>query len=651
MPRPITRGITRKTPVAGRPTLTVAEQRGLIRSRSNEYSIQGVFKYGYRNKEDISNLPPNTLVLGSQNVVTNASDLITNRGGYVLDGPAGNQNTYGIDSSFSFQNRLGNTLNLRKWGTALEARYVNPVDNSVSWINILNTLIATHVVNFTTFWDQTTELKTFCLFVNGDGNVNEWSGGIGSVASVTADTITLSGTKTISQLGFYDNAANSAKFVLLDASGTSYTYTGVSANTFTGVTPTPIALTTGAAVIQNPVATAASSITGLPTTFIFDLISTLSNQIWYGDKSSNTFYVSKTNNYKDVSFSSPRLPAEGALITIDGPPVALVPDAQNMYVGAGKDQWWISQTQSTTLDVAGVAVTYETLYAARLKTALNQAPQEQGLIGYFKNSIVYVSNEQIINALGLVKDIFTEPQFVNLSDSIKFDVDAYDFTGGDVEYDNYYIYVAVPKNGVVRMYNVQKNYWEAPQTIPVSSFYHTATITGDEIYGHSSLTNESYQLFTGNNDNGNPIPVIAAFPYVSQQGGAATQKKNFNKIYTEGYIAPNTQLMVTINYDFGGFQGTYTTLISGQDLSILFNKVTDGSLGQNSLGSQPIGTILNVPNAPALPKFRVINTMPRVNFYEYQIVYSSDDVDFNWTLLRFGPAISADSAGPVEITE
>lgn len=647
--------VSRNTPIPARPQLTVAEQRRLLTMRSREFELQSIFKYGYRNKEDVSNLPANTLVIGSQNVLTNASDIVGIRQGYVLDGPAGNQNDYGIDSSYDFAQRIGTTQNLRKWGTNLEVRYQNPDTNVVTWINILSTLSASNVVNFTSFWDQSTELKTFCLFVNGDNNVYEWSGGVGALASTTVDTITLEGTNTTSQLGFYDNAANNAKFVVI-INGVEYTYTGVSGETFTGVSPSPLAAgAVGDAVIQKPATVAGSSISvngGNLGSFVFDIIATLENQVWYGSFARNTIYVSGTNNYKDCSFTTPaRLPAEGALIVLDAPLVGFSPQASQMYATAGRDQWWLSQKNQQTIDISGVPVVTESLYMARLKTALNQGAQSQGLIARFKNSLVFVSNEQIINALGLVANINNDPQVVNMSDPIKYDIDAYDFTGGQVLYDNYFIYVSVPVNGVVRMYNIQKQYWEAPQIIPVSRFYHTNSVIGESIYGHSSLTNESYQLFTGYNDNGNPINAVAAFPYVSQQGGAPPQKKNFNKTYTEGYIASNTTIMMTINYDFGGFSGTYTTVISGSDQSIIFNKITDGSLGQNSLGSQPIGTILNVPNAPPIPKFRVINTMPRVNFFEYQIVYSTNDVDQNFTLLRFGPAISSDSAIPTEITQ
>lgn len=779
----------------------------LAKARSKEFTLQGEFNYGYRNKEDISNLPANTLVVGSQNVLTNAAEQVGIRQGYTLDGSAGNQNTYGIDSAYDFLTKIGTTMNLRKWGSNLEVRYQNPNTSVVSWITILSTLKAANVCNFTNFWDFNTEVSMFCLFVNGDNNVYEWSGAVGSVASVTTNSITLQGTNTLAQLGFYNQPVNTGKFqVLVDsiiysyvgpATSTAYTqnptnnkvsvtatqwssqifttgagafsiaglsikfnsasgsanssnftvtlnadnagvpgailatgtgsipgayslgdftvnfsfpnsvtpvvlpntnyhivissptgdcslYTGTNGSagtnismnsgatwssqngyiyatvteldsspyTLAGVTPDPTlgGITVGDAVIQVPVIgnSTTNSNAALPTNYTFDLISTLANQVWYGSLTSTIVYVSKTNNYYDSRFSLPqRLPAEGALLNLDATCVGFSPQGTQMYVSSGLTQWWLSATFQQTVVVSGISTPTETLYLQRLKTATGQGAQSQALIARFKNSLCYVSNEPIINLFGLVANILNDPQITNLSDPIKYDVDAYNFAGGQTFYFNYFIYVTIPKMGVVRMYNVNKEYWESPQLLPVSRFY----VVGNKLYGHNALTNESYQLFTGYNDNGNPINAVAAFPYVSQEGGEANQKKSFNKHYTEGYIAGNTLLTLTINYDFGGFSGNYSTNISGANKAIVFNKITDGSLGENTLGTQPVGTILNLPNQPVNPKFRVINTFPRTNCFEYQIVYSSNDIDQQWQLLRLGPAVnSADDIG-VEITE
>ncbi len=787
------------------------------------YTLRSEFKYGYRNKEDISNLPPEVLVVGSQNVVTNAAEQVGIRQGYVLDGDAGDQNDYGIDSAYDFQSQSG-VKNLRKWGAKLQARYVNPVSEAVSWITILSSLIATNKVRFTEFWNDT-ELKLFCLFCNGAQIVYEWSGavasflsasnasgiiadinanpnsgvntsggtgyvvgdvltitggnadatltvvavapggiatlsvasggtsyqvndiikitgaggqvafakvateslgvvltltlltagvgyfvetgvtttnitdgtatgltvniltigntitawslttngtgysaannvattgGTGSGASVQINTvgtnsITVSGSRTLAQLGFYDTASNTRRFQLL-INGVTVTYqtsNAAAGMTFVGIDidPTIQGFAVGDAVIQIPITGAvAGNASFVPVTFNIDLISTLGNQVWYGDTENNTVYVSEINQYDSITFSSPRLPGEGALATLDAPPVAFKPQSNqaspngnSMYIAAGRNQWYaIAFTLSADL-------TNESVSIQRLKTTPLQGAQSQELAGDFKNTIAFISNEPILNEFGISPNFFAEPQMVNISDPIKYDMDAYDFSGGQVFYWNYYLFFTVPEMGVVRMYNVVKKYWEAPQTIPVARFY----LVEDQIYGHSSLTNESYQLFTGYNDNGNPINAIAAFPYVASvdKAGEPDDLKTFDRIYTEGYIAGNTTLLLTINYDFGGFSGTYGVDINGQAPSAtIFNKITDGSLGQNPLGSQPIGAILNLGAQPANPKFRVINTMPKHDFYESQIVYSSNDVDQQWTLLRFGPLVQSSVNLPAAIT-
>lgn len=770
------------------------------KSSTGTFSVQGEFKYGYRNKEDISNLPPNVLVVGSQNVLTNAAEQVVIRNGYELDGSAGDQDSYGIDSAFDFNTHVNGIRNVRKWGTTMETRYVNPVDDTVSWVGIMSTLSADNVVNFAEYWDNTVEKKNFLLYVNGDNNVYEWTGGMGSYLSSTTDSITLSGSTSLAKLNFYTETADAPKMFLLingveyqytsagtessvaysqtptnnkitsnltrwnaqlfttgvdaqfistvalkvniatgpvypsatvwagiytdnagvpgtlvgalatasipgaysagdfdltftfneaispstnyhlvvystGSSGTLAVYTGntpavgttistdggatwsaqngylnatineldTSDVTFTGVTPDPTGagIVVGDAVIQKP-AIGTASIRACTLTQL-DLISNFGNQIYYGAFNSQDIFVSKVNNYRDCTVSTPRTVGEGATATLDAPPVAFVAQDDAMLCSAGKDYWYQSKF------ILSADLTDESFEFHRLKTTGGQAAQSQALTSKMKNNVIYVSNEPIFNSLGTVENFLLSPQAVNMSDSIKYDMDAYDFTGGSCYYFNYYNFFTVPSMGVVRMYNLQKKYWEAPQVMPISFFYQVQ----GELYGHSSLTNESYKVFVSSvyNDNGNPINAVAAFPYISNLGGEAPDKKNFNRFYTEGYIAGNTTLTLTINYDFGGYSGNYSTNISGTAPSnTIFNKVTDGSLGQNTLGSQPIGQILNISPQPAIPKFRIINTMPKKNVYEYQPVYSSNELDQNWAILRFGPEIIPSDAQQVEIS-
>lgn len=774
----------------------------LAKAMAHEYTIQGEFKLGYRNKEDISNLPAYTLVVGSQNVLTNSSDQVQIRTGYQLDGSAGSQNTYGVDSSYDFNTRSNGIQNLRKWGTTLQCRYKNPITNVISWITLLATLSASNAMNATDFWDFNTELKNLCLFVNGNNNVYEWTGAIGSYSSSTTSTITVAGSKSLASLNFYTNSANAGKMKLL-IDGVTYAYTGAagsptnafgqspvnnkivssptqwnsqlfttgaaatsisaavlkvnaangpnysSANftaaiytdnagvpgtivgtavqssvpasfsagdfnvaftfnitvspatnyhfvvysdqtsnmsvytgtngsagtnlstnsgsswsnqngymnlsvtendaatlTFTGVTPDPTGagIAVGDAIVQLPtIGTAA--ITNAPLTGI-DIIGTFRNQVYFGQFTNQTIYVSKVNIYSDCTMSSPRLPADGANAQLDAPPTAFIAQSDGMYVSAGRDFWYRS---AFTL---AADLTKEAFQFGRLKTTAGQGAVSQGYCTKVKNNIMYISYEPIINSFGPVKNILSDPQVVNVSDSIKNDINGYTYSNiaGHAYYANYFAYFSIPSLGIVRIWNVLRKYWEAPQVLPFGRFYQT----GDgNLYAHSSLTDESYQCFVAGlfNDNSNPINAIAAFPYMAQEGKEAAQKAFFNKFFTEGYMSTNTNLTLGINYDFGGYSGTYAANISGANKKKTFNKITDGSLGENPLGSQPIGSILNLPATALVPKFRSINTFVAINNFEYQIVYSSNDVDQNWSLLRFGPAIGSSKDGPVEIMD
>ena len=796
--------------------LTPQALRRLIRMKENSYGIYTNFRFGYRNKEDISTLPPNIMVIGSQNVLTNSANRIAVRKGYALDGSAADPSiTEGIDSSYDFETTSGAMRNIRKWGTILGVRYVNPVTKEVSWINIMSGLDSSKIVNFTTFWDEGTEKKRFCLFVNGNNHIYEWTGAVGSVKSVsnatgiiatmssvvsggtgykiddiltlaggtgatakvtsvarggvatasvalggtgyvvgdivtlvagyspkqasikvtsidtnggitgltiedvgqgylgsqeynttggsgsgaiimsdtvgdtvtgviltdvgsgyTATTvattstgagvncqivitavgnnsITLSGNLTTSQLGFYDNSANSGKFVLV-INGKQYKYTSANADfgmTFVGlsVDPTTEGIAVGDAVVQHVALGASADSSFLGSQFNIDLISTLSNQIWYGSLTQNTIFVSKTNNYKSVSSSSPRLASEGALLVADSPPVAFYPQGFQMYLSTGSDQWWVSDKKKENVVNSSVIIATELLFIERVKTTINQGAKSQAMVGSFKNSIMYMSREPIFNTLGLIKNVFTEPQITNISDPIKYDIDAYDFTDASVFYFNYMIYIAIPRENIVRIFNIQKKYWEAPQIMPISRFY----IVDGELYGHSYNSPESYKLFTGHNDNGSPINCIAAFAYDNMSGGKHEALrpvlKNYNVYYTEGYISSNTKLTVTWNYDFGGSTSQQEDIISGTDKKIIFNSVGDGSLGKQSLGEYPIGSIFNSPTN--IPKFRKLSTMIRQDYFEYQVVFSSNEIDQDWEIVAFGAKETIATELPTSITE
>ena len=188
---------------------------------------------------------------------------------------------------------------------------------------------------------------------------------------------------------------------------------------------------------------------------------------------------------------------------------------------------------------------------------------------------------------------------------------------------------------------MQKGFWEAPAILPIRRL----AIIGGDLYGHSNAVPETYKLFDGNNDNNGPISAIAKFSY--QNFGDRVNLKNFDEFYSEGKISSNTKLTLRINYDFEGFESIKEFEIDGSDSDILFETTTDSSLGKNSLGKEPIGSTTD--SQSLLAKFRQINEIKKVDFYEMQVVYESDQIDGQWEILAFGENVQKAPSQSIKI--
>ncbi len=624
---------------------------------------------GYRHKTEITNIPEditdkagNTaltgyLVTGSQNVIITDSDKISVRGGYALDGVAysGSQVSDPIVSSADFFTSIGGETHLRvhnptgSTNGVIEFRYVDSLGN-VTWNTLMNSTLnstwdgSTLTFNFAEYWD-TSELLAELLFVNGDGSVYMWTGATATFASATSNTLTCQGSKTWAELGFLASA--SGRFVVIN--GTKYTYTGgESSTTLTGVTPDPTggSYAAGTVIVQGVLNYANNSaITGLPAAFKQDLIATSNNQVYYGWTKSRQIYISKANNFKDVSFTAGvlRVPGEGGLLYLDACTVGFAvgeSPSQNqnqndiVYIDAGKDfTYQVVFTLSQSL-------ANETIVVRRLQTSPSSAAISQAVIAKIKNAIVKISNEPTFDSYANLEKVIT-PKSLPISDPIKTDFLAYNFANAHVLFYQSNIYITVPVEGLLLIYNLAKGYWEAPQILPVRRL----SIIGGKLYGHSSQVGETYQLFSGTNDNGNPINAIAAFPY--QSYGSRFTLKNFNEIYTEGYLSSNTTLTVNVLFEYGGAKRSWSAIIKGNDLKIQFSPTIDPSLGKNQLGGDSIGTT-SVPTG-TLNKFRQIDKVVKTNFFESQIVFQTNEVDQMWEIIGFGPAVVPAGQDPVYI--
>jgi len=584
---------------------------------------------GYRNKFDDTKLPPGALVSGSQNVLLNDGDKVSIRGGYEIHG-AENAASNAIVASVEFETSRGDVIPMRCYDDEWEVRQTLD-SSSATWVRLLDGLASVdfNFLEDAGYWD-TTEAQNAMLGVNGSSNIYYWSGGMTTFASATSNTITKEGATAWGEEGFLTAGTRQVTI-----GGTTYTYTGgESTTTLTGVTPDPTVAghAAGALVLQAVRVTANSTITGLPNTFANKTISIMSNQVWVGSGVSQEVYVSKVNDYEDFSFASPRIPGDGVLLTLNAPdPKFVVQDGTDtdefMYVSAGKSQWYQSALRLSA------DLTNEELYIKRLKSSPQQGALVQSAIAKVKNAVAFVSFEPTFDTLGKVQNIPTT-QNKPLSDPIKNDFDALDFTNAHVQFFRNSIYIAVPAENVVLIYNLQEGFWEAPQTLPIRRF----AIIDDTLYGHSNANPETYKLFTGTSDRvvsgvGTAINAIAGFSYMD--GGVRSWQKSLDEWYSELKISLSTTLSVQLNYDFTGATTIRTWDILGNNEDLLYANTPDGSLGKTKLGNQKLGGSGSDEDLSKLrQKYPLSKT--NVDYYEIQPVYSSNDVGQSWEILALG---------------
>jgi len=622
---------------------------------------------GYRAKEDKTQLPKGTLVSPSQNVVINSSGRVACVKGYELDGAASSTIDSGILSNFDFINFKGDVRNLRAGFLTsalndgkLQYRYVD-VNGDVQWVN-LKTGLTTVDLSFTEYWDNTALVKNV-LWVDGSNNVYAWNGAVANFASATAVTVTKSGTKTWAEEGF---ATTGTRTIVIN--GTPATYTGgENTLTLTGVSVDFSATAVGSVVHQEVVTTALSAMTSISATFGPTVIGCgRRNQVYLGSSKSNLLYISKVNDYKNYAFTTPtRVVGEGMQIPLDSPPTKFVPlenrndtNAYDMYISEGTDTWAVIRaTLSSDL-------TKEVLEHIRLKVAPLQGAMSERLVSKMKNHILYVGSDKVANLLGYLS-YQNVPEIVDFSFPIVDDMTSYDFEDASVYYHKNYIYIAIPKHNLIRVYNMtdqskqttgsvrgieevdvatQPWFWEAPIAYPVSGFY----VVNGELYGHSYTTSESYKLFTGGSFNGQNIHANATFAYDDKDD--RSQSKMSSGVYVEGYIKQNTNIDVTIVGDLDSFETAQTKTISGKDVSTVAFGSGGGALGKAHLGSLPFGSTLT--SGDTLPAwFHVIKTYSPVPCYLEQVSFDTSGADLYWELLTYGTNAEFTAEGNNAITQ
>lgn len=362
-----------------------------------------------------------------------------------------------------------------------------------------------------------------------------------------------------------------------------------------------------------------------------DLIGVQLNQLVLASTKSQEIYISSDSNYTDFVLTSPRAPGDPAKVTMDNYCTCIIPidnqaqTTSSLMFGGGKDEFFqfsyqLAQDNSNEL-----------VRMVKLKTAAGSGIISKAAFTSIKNSIAYISREPTLDLLSRIEGEDSIP----LSDLIKNDFDFYDFTDNHVKYWKRSIYITLPRHGILLIYDRMRKLWHPPQTIPIGRL----AIIGDWLYGHSYVSNETYKLFVGTDDNGNVIKQVARFAY--NNGGRRDRIKNMSEFWSDGYISANGILTMTVFYGFDGVLGTKMMTINGGDTDIT-NPVGGSPLGDEPLGATPIGgdnldPLSNLPGTNViLLRFWQADTANVNDYTEYFTEYKMSVLGGQFALVAYG---------------
>lgn len=612
---------------------------------------------GYQTSTDPSNTDKRLLIGGSKNVIIDFQRKVKTRSGYTRLGVANTALTP-IRNAWTWDTSTGFKAPIRFYDDELEV-YLGTVDGTVinAWTRVKNSWSTTEMLRWAAWFDATENIDLL-IMVNGDDNLYEWNGAVAVVDSVPSGTeVKKTGTTTFAQNRFY--STRNKTFVCV-RTGTEYTYTGgESTTTLTGIADTT-GLLAGDILIQKVVTTNDKPNANRNNHVIFSF----ENQIVLGSEDDEEVYVSQNDDYSSFSFSSPRIAGEGALLTLSDQTRGIASIGKNLCIFSGRSDIFKIEFEQITV---GSTLT-ETVKVKKLDAGVDQGALNQESIVPIGDSIAYLSNEVALRVISNPEELTgIDPK--TLSNPIKPDFDAEDWYDGltPSAYATWYkntIYISAPQSSRVYMLNFMEDadgklqrYWNSPQVLPVGAFslIDLNDSYGQRLYGHSNGVPETYLLFDGASDGQYagmeveeklPIECKAVFAYTNYKKRAVLKK--FDEYFVEGEITPNTtDLLMTINYDYGGNTQVIEETIDGSNDDILGNSLDQGSLAQQSLAVNPLGGLLNPPSDAR--RFRVIFEEATEDFFEMNATFYTNEVDRYWAVIAHGANAQLSPRRPTNI--
>lgn len=594
---------------------------------------------GYQTVQDPTNTDQRYLIGPSKNVLIDQNRKVRSRPGYTRLG-GGSDTLENVRNGPTWNTSKGPDLPLRFCDDDWQV-YLDTIDGTVleDWSTLKSGLSTTAKMRCA-FWYDATEDIDLALMVQGTAHIFEWGGGVAIVGSIPDGThITKAGTTTWAENRFYTMRN---KEMICVRTGTEYTYSAGESSTNLTVTDST-GLVAGDILVQKVVDNTIASPANRAAYTIFEH----ENQIFLGSDDDENVFISKNTDFNNFSYSAPRIAGEGGIATLTDPVRGFGHVGGEVIIFCGPS----SAFKAVYKEVAVGTTLAESLTFQPIKSiGPQQGALNQESIIPVGNALAYLSNEVALRMLDTT-EIGGEFQLHSLSNPIQPDFDAEDWDdAAGIWYKNA-IHLTAPTNSHVYILEYVEDadgklrrYWQPPQVLPIQCW----AIINDVLHGHSNAVRETYIMYDGLSDYianatmGDPdykVPIDAAAYYAYRVYGKRGLLKTFDEYFVDGEInGATTDLLMTLNYDYGGHGQVLQRTIDGTDEEILQGVVGHNSLAQASLGAESLSGLL-LPPADAR-KFNVNFEFPKDDFMMLQPVFSSNELDRYWSILSHGPNVA-----------
>lgn len=658
---------------------------------------------GFYDKIDSSFLPTYGLARGSYNVLINDRGNIATRKGLALFGQEGSQNT-GTKSAWTWETSTNSSLSMRTRYDALQVYYegeyrdiltglksqykmrfsmwwdkaelkdrllaVNGSDVIYNWTGGM-TDIASWTVNSVTkkyakaasvgnslTFDATgktitqatdTDFITLGFTVgatirvmgttDNDGvyTINTVTASVITVAStdILVNEVTTSSTAIVGILGretWANERFTTTGTKTIDIAGTTFTYNaGENTPTLT-LTADPSASATVGGFVYQEVQTATPTNGDVPSGFPIDVIYVNLNQAYIGNSKDRQVYLSKQADFSDFGYTiTVRLTGEGGTINLDNNLVSIAADDDKVVITAGK-----SDIHRVSFKSFSDGVSYgEIIEAPKSKTSYGQAAVSQEAFVKIKNGTLYMSQDPTVDYLGNIEMVEGQ-QGTPMSDSIKRLLNSLDNTDVSGVYAKNNVFFLFPYESVMLIFDTERNFWQPPQIISGSCL---SVIDGDVVV-HSAITDESYTLFSGLNDNGSPITFSAVTNVLTS--GKRSARKVYDEVFVEAFVngnANDVQCTMASGYKGATSVQTFSIGASDEDRFKETPAIYSG-FGSTPFGSNPFGSLFpdleEDSEIGAVVKIYEVQGTSIIEAFTQQMQFLTDELDAYFEIVSWG---------------